>query len=147
MAAISFDLKLDAVSPKLEKLAGKDLQDRCLMAAATVISSLAQRAFDEPNLRPAPWPDRKRAYSHPLLIKSGTLRQSIHIEKQGSGVVKIGTPVIYGAIHQLGSKKSKGRGSGIPARPFFPVLDDQLTGNARTMIHEAVDILVGKAGH
>jgi phage gpG-like protein len=146
VSAISFDLRVDEISPSLQTLASDELRKRCLMAAGTVISSLAQRSFDEPNLRPAPWPARKSGGSHPLLIKSGTLRQSIHLQIESGNSVRIGTPVVYGAIHQLGSDKKKGRGSGVPPRPFFPVLNDQLTGNAKAMIKEAVDILVGKAG-
>ena len=100
------------------------------------------RAFDEPGLRPAAWPARKPSKAgNPLLIKSGNLRQSIHAQLVGNDAVRVGSPVVYAAVHQLGSRKK-----GIPARPFFPVLHDQLTGNVQAEIKDVVDVLVGKAG-
>lgn len=146
MAAISLSVTKDQVTPKLGALANPDLIRRATLAAGTVVGSLAQRAFDEPGLRPTPWPARKSGGGHPLLIKSGTLRQSIHVRPEGSDAVRVGTPVIYGAIQQLGSDKSSGRGSGVPARPFFPVLNNQLTGVADEAIRDAVSALVGAAG-
>jgi phage gpG-like protein len=143
MAAISFIVAKDLVTPKLAALASPELIRRATLAAGTVLGSLAQRAFDEPGLRPTPWPQRKSGGSHPLLIKSHTLRQSIHVRPEGSDSVRVGTPVIYGAIHQLGSAKSSGRGSGVPARPFFPVLNDQLTGVASDAVNDALTALIG----
>lgn len=60
----------------------------------------------------------------------------------GKDSAKVGTSVVYGAAHQLGSKKK-----GIPARPFFPVVEDQLTGHAQAEIQDVVDALVGTAGN
>ncbi|MBL9177606.1 MAG: phage virion morphogenesis protein [Verrucomicrobiaceae bacterium] len=140
--AIAIQLKLDEISPSLAALADDALKKRILLAMGTVIESTAVRAFDEPSLRPAAWPARKKSKaSNPLLIKSGNLRQSIHTQVQGSDAVKIGSPVIYGAAHQLGSTKR-----GIPARPFFPVVGDQLTGHVQAEIKDVVDALIGKAG-
>jgi|UniRef100_UPI003784ABDC hypothetical protein len=64
----------------------------------TVVESFAVRVIDEPSLRPKAWPARKRSKAtHPLLIKSGNLRQSIHTQAQGAESVKVGTPTVYGA--------------------------------------------------
>lgn len=145
MSAIALEIKLDEITPSLQALDDPRLKTRVLQAAGTVITSLAQRAFDEPQLRPTPWPARKLPAPHPLLIKSGNLRQSIHMQIQGGESVKIGTPVVYGAIHQLGSAKQTGRGSGVPARPYIPIWRDQLTGQAKEMITEAATILIGNA--
>lgn len=147
MAAISLQVTKDQVTPKLQALANPDLVRRATLAAGTVVGALAQRAFDEPGLRPTPWPARKSGGGHPLLIKSGTLRQSIHVRPEGSDAVRVSTPVIYGATHQLGSAKSSGRGSGVLARPFFPVLNNQLTGVADEGINDAVSALIGAAGN
>ncbi|HRH97470.1 MAG TPA: hypothetical protein PLB55_16130 [Prosthecobacter sp.] len=49
--AISFDLKLDEISPSLAKLADDELKRKILLGVVTVIESHAVRAFDEPNLR------------------------------------------------------------------------------------------------
>ncbi|MFZ4764431.1 MAG: phage virion morphogenesis protein [Roseimicrobium sp.] len=108
--------------------------------------TLAQRAFDEPGLRPARWSRRKSGGSHPLLVKSGTLRQSIHVQLVSGDTARVGTPVIYAAHQQLGSAKTSGRGSGLPPRPFFPV-DDQggLTRLAQERIGRAIERLIAGA--
>jgi len=145
--AIAFQLKLDQFTPSLGALADTALQRRIVQAMGTLVESLAVRAFDEPNLRPTPWPARKpvkgaKQPAHPLLIKSGNLRQSIHTQVIGNDEAKVGTPTVYGAVHQLGNKRGT-----IPARPFFPVVHDQLTGHAQAEIKDVVDALVGGAGN
>lgn len=142
---LTFTLRVDDISPSLSRLASEQLKEKLLMGAGTVIQSLAQRAFDEPALRPKSWPARKTAGSHPLLIKSGDLRQGIHVQKTGADTVRVGSPTKYAAHQQLGSPKTSGRGSGVPARPFFPVLNDQLTGNATQEINDVLSALIGAA--
>jgi phage gpG-like protein len=144
--SLTLELKRDDISPRLASLADDELRKKILLGVGTVIESHAVRAFDEPDLRPKPWPARKKAAKHPLLIKSGDLRQSIHTQVQGADSVKIGSPKIYAAVHQLGSDKTSGRGSGIPSRPFFPVVENQLTGDVRDEIQDVVDALIGEAG-
>lgn len=139
--ALAFTLKLDEITPSLAALSDDALKGRVLLGMGTVVESFAVRAFDEPGLRPKAWPARKKSKAtHPLLIKSGNLRQSIHTQVQGTESVKVGTPAVYGAAHQLGSTKR-----GIPARPFFPVIEDQLTGAAQAEIQDVVDALIGGA--
>jgi len=137
---ISLTLKIDEISPSLDKLASSKLKRRMLDAAGTLISSMGQRAFDEPGLRPSSWPARKDKKPHALLIKSGDLRQSLHHEVQGD-TVRIGSPKAYAAVHQLGGKKRP-----IPARPFLPVLNGQLTGEAVEELNEVMSALIGEAG-
>jgi len=135
-------LKVDHISPALDRLVSDELRRRMVQGMATVVESMAVRAFDEPGLRPQAWPARKKSKAtHPLLIKSGNLRQGIFSKVEGDHA-KIGSPAAYAARHQLGSKDGR-----IPARPFFPVLEDQLTGNAQEQIKDVVDVLVGKAGN
>lgn len=146
--SLTLTLKLDEITPSLARLSSAKTKERILLGMGTALEGLAVRAFDEPGLRPTPWParkPRKKDGGHPLLIKSGDLRQSIHTQQQGSDAVKVGSPKPYAAVQQLGSKSAKGRGGGIPARPFFPVLENQLTGNAQDEIRDVVDALVGKA--
>lgn len=146
MAGLGFTLTQDAISPSLAHLAGQPLQDRIALAAATALVGLAQRAFDEPDLRPSEWAPRKKPASHPLLLLSGTLRQSIHAVSLGGGKADIKMPVEYAAHQQLGSRKTSGRGSGVPPRPFFPALDGQITERGYEAIDDVVDVLIGKAG-
>lgn len=136
MDALSLTVTLDEITPSLEALMNDDLKRRMLLAAGTVIESFGTRAFDEPNLRPTSWPARKKSKAtNPLLVKSGNMRASIHTQLQGSDAVKVGATTPYASAHQLGSAKK-----GIPPRPFFPVLDNQLTGNAS---EEIADVLSG----
>ncbi len=139
MSDLSLDLRVDHISPSLARLASQKLRDQMLMGIGTVIVSHSQRAFDEPQLRPAPWAKRKDPKpKHPLLIKSGDLRQGIHATKAGSDTIRIGSPTPYAATHQLG------RGA-IAARPFMPFLNDQLTGNAKMEIQDVLSALIGAA--
>lgn len=136
MSALSLTLKVDNISPSLEALADPALKRKMLLAAGTLVESYAVRAFDEAGVRPTPWPARKNSKAaHPLLIKSGNMRQSIHTQVQGNDSVQVGASVPYAAAQQLGSKKKN-----ISPRPFFPVLENQLTGQVD---EELVDILSG----
>jgi phage gpG-like protein len=140
--SLTLTLKLDEITPSLARLASSKTRQRILMGMGTALESLAVRAFDEPGLRPTAWParkPRKNGGSHPLLIKSGDLRQSIH-SQLGTDAVKVGSAKPYAARHQLGSKDGS-----TPPRPFFPVLNDVLTGNAQAEIRDVVDALVGGA--
>lgn len=140
-SALAFTLKVDEISPSLSALAEPALRRRCVQAMATLVESYAVRAFDEPSLRPTSWPARKPSKAtNPLLIKSGNMRHGIHTQVLGNDSAKVGTPVVYGAVHQLGSSKK-----GIPPRPFFPVVEDQLTGNVQAEITDVVDALIGGA--
>lgn len=164
MAGLSFDLVADEITPSLKRLAAGDLRERILMGMGTVIQSHGQRSFDEAGLRPAPWAKRKSGGSHPLLIKSGDLRQGIHVTKAGGDSVKIGSPAKYAAAHQFGATIVPKDPSGvlafevggktvyvkkveIPARPFMPFVGKtaKLTGNAQEEIQEVVDVLMGDA--
>jgi len=141
--AIAFQLKIDQITPSLGALADEALRRRMVQAMGTVVESLAVRAFDEPGLRATPWPARKKSKAtNPLLQDRGNLRKSIHTQLRGETAV-VGLPSAtgeYGAAHQLGSVKK-----GIPPRPFFPVVEDQLTGHAQAEIQDVVDALVGNA--
>ena len=143
-SAVSLTLKLDKITPSLTALASDTLKQRLLDAAGTVIGSLAQRAFDEPGLRPRAWARRQDSLPHALLIKETDLRQSIHHQVSGDSV-RVGSPKEYAPVQQLGSRSAKGRGGGIPARPFFPVLAGQLTGVATAELDEVLAMLIGKA--
>jgi len=88
---------------------------RALKDIGQHVASDATLAFRTASLRPSPWAPRKDTKAtHPLLIKSGSLRQSIRWRLDGTDAVVIGSPMKYAPYHQLGTKK-------MPARPFFPV--------------------------
>ena len=79
------------------------------------VASRATLAFRTSSLRPSPWAPRKDQKStHPLLIRSGALRQSITWQLRGTDAVVVGTDRKYAGYHQRGTKN-------MPARPFFPM--------------------------
>jgi len=79
------------------------------------------------------WPNKKDG-TESKLQKSGTLARAFHLEVSDSHA-SVSNPVIYAATHQLG--RDFGRGSPIPARPFFPVIDGKLTLSAEEKIKAA----------
>lgn len=105
-------------------------QKRALSDIGQAVASRATMAFRTPQMRPSPWAPRKPSYittvnkktgkktkkldGHPLLIKTGALRQSIGWKLRGSYTVVVGTDRKYAPYHQLGTKH-------MPARPFMPV--------------------------
>ena len=126
----------DGITPDLRRRAAALANKRpALLAMGQAVVSLAKRAFGDPSLRPTPWPPRKKAVAtgtrdtrgrfqgggHAILRKSGDLWKSIHVGAVGNDSVEVGSPKVYAAVHQFGSKKKTGRGSGIPPRPYFPI--------------------------
>lgn len=90
---------------------------RALAAIGHGFASRATLAFRTAALRPSPWAPRKasrRDDGHPLLIRSGTLRQSISWRLEGDDTVVVGSGQKYARHHQFGTKR-------MPARPFFPI--------------------------
>jgi phage gpG-like protein len=136
----------DSLTPSLHRLSDPKLLEAGILAAGTSLIAVTQRAFDEPGLRPTAWANRKSGGSHPLLLLSGTLRQAWHLQGSGSLSVTLGNPTKYAAHHQFGSPKSSGRGSGVPARPSFPVTKDgQLTKAGNEAISEALEAVISDA--
>jgi phage gpG-like protein len=136
MPGLSLTLRRDEISPELTRLASDSLRQRILGGIGTLMVSLSQRSFDEPSLRPAPWDKRKDKKPHPLLKRpSPQLWPSIHSQVIGDGV-KFGTQVPYAGFLQMGTSR-------MVARPFFPVLNGELTGHAQEEIKDIVDALVG----
>lgn len=76
-----------------------------------------------------------------ILIDTGRLRRSITYDAKRYSV-RIGTGLVYGAIHQFGGKAGRGRRVTIPARPYLVVQEED-----RRYIDEViVDYLMKKTG-
>lgn len=75
---------------------------------------------DEPTGGPSKWEPRvnEDRLRHPVLIKTGKLKQSIFILEQDKGVDLVNR-TDYGPHHQYGTKK-------MPRRPFFVVQDGDI---------------------
>jgi phage gpG-like protein len=128
----------DAITPDLQRrmLA---LQNRrpVLEAAGLSLLSQARQAFENSARRAAPWPPKKDG-SPATLRKNNTLFDSLRVKLVTNDSVHVGTDRKYAPVHQLGSRKGSGRGSGIPARPFFPILGGQITPRAKAAIGNAI---------
>jgi len=149
----------DTLTPALRKAAaGIENKMPILEAMGLQLESLTRRAFNEPNLRPAPWVNKLTvdanghfSRSTPSnLRKNQVLVRSIHISALTNSSVTVATDRIYGAIHQMGGiirPKNKpllsfsigghhilAKKVTMPARPFFPFLGGKMTPTAQTKI-------------
>jgi phage virion morphogenesis protein len=60
----------------------------------------------------------KKAAGRKILIGSGRLKNSITYQVQGN-TVRIGSNLVYAAIHQMGGRAGRNRAATIPARPYL----------------------------
>lgn len=63
---------------------------------------------------------KKKRNADKVLIRDGYLKNLLRYQTNDSGVV-FGSDRKYARLHQFGSSKASGRGSGIPARPWLGV--------------------------
>ena len=152
MAAISFRITHDDVSPALTRMATAARRPEPIFRAmGTTFLSLTKGNFKDSAYRPTSWPAKKDS-TQSTLQKSGALSRSFHLS--------VSNPMVYAAIHQFGAKghiagvkigqiqPKKSRyvqtpqsimsgSKGIPPRPFFPVVSGKLTPNAEQNIRAA----------
>jgi phage gpG-like protein len=131
-------------------------EDPALMEKiGTALANLTRRAFEEPALRPSPWPARKDKKEHPLMMLTGELSKSPRVDSWTASTVTVKSDRPYFAIHQFGGpvktshtgyrfdldaapKKSYFQ---MPARPMFPILPDgSLTPRGKEEVQTAVDV-------
>lgn len=63
---------------------------------------------------------KKKRNADKVLIRDGYLKNLLRYQADDNGVV-FGSDRKYARLHQFGSNKASGRGSGIPARPWLGV--------------------------
>lgn len=63
---------------------------------------------------------KKKRNADKVLIRDGYLKDLLRYQADDNGVV-FGSDRQYARLHQFGSNKASGRGSGIPARPWLGV--------------------------
>ena len=114
-------------------------QRNALKVIGNVVKNHTTEAFGDPQYRPSPWAPRKdRKSTHPLLIKSGDLRDNFRSVVTGPDTVVVGTKVKYAGYHQHGTKH-------LPARPFFPIDEHgQLTPMVQREIKDNVEAIYKK---
>lgn len=90
-------------------------QRSALKVIGNVVKNHTTEAFRHSSYRPSPWAPRKDTKAtHPLLIRSGDLRDNFRSVVTRPDTVVVGTKVKYATYHQHGTKN-------MPARPFFPI--------------------------
>lgn len=114
-------------------------QQNALKVIGNVVKNHTTEAFRDASLRPSPWAPRKdKKATHPLLVRSGDLRDNFRAVVTGLDTVVVGTKVKYARYHQHGTKN-------MPARPFFPVdASGQLTDGAMRDIKDNVEAIYKK---
>ena len=106
--AIHFDLQgLKAVQARLDRLGelgATELRPLLEEIGETVASQTKQRFDDQTAPDGTAWAPSQRATDDDgqILVDKGILKNAIGYQV-GSGQVQIGTNVVYGAVHQLGS--------------------------------------------
>jgi phage gpG-like protein len=111
-----------------------------LVAMGTALVNYTKRTFNDASLRAAPWPAKKSGGASNLK-RDGVLWRSPRVVKTTKTSVTVGSDrVLYAAVHQLGSAQT----GGIPARPFFPILNGQLTSKAAKRVEHAAEVVVKK---
>jgi phage virion morphogenesis protein len=122
---------LEGVEALLARLDNPDLNQLLDEIGATVVSQTQSRIADEkrgPNGEV--WPEWSSKYARTrhggqslLQAKNPGLLSSITHLVHGS-TVEVGSALPYAAHHQFGSDKTSGRGSGVPARPYLGLSDE-----------------------
>lgn len=142
------------MTPELRRLAGElsgTGRRELLRVAGYEFWQITRENFgaNKPN-RPAPWPPlrpftiksyRDKYYGAnldiPTLERSGTLMNSIRLVVDNDQYAEVFTECDYATIHQFGGRN--GNGAFVPPRPYFPVINDQLTPYANQRITAALE--------
>ncbi|PID95877.1 MAG: phage virion morphogenesis protein [Alphaproteobacteria bacterium] len=117
---------LDAAIKRLSRLEGFQMAELTDAAGAILESSTRGRFDTKTAPDGAAWVPWSEAYAatreggHSLLVEEGDLRDSIASYSMGSEV-HVGSNLIYAAHHHFGGDEI---GSGIPARPYLGVSDE-----------------------
>jgi phage gpG-like protein len=151
-----FKVTRDDISPSLSRLARTAKNPvAVLRAMGTTFKSITEGNFSSfgAAYRPKPWPPLRDPEGKPsILQKSTTLAKAFHLEVTAHAAT-LSNPMPYAGIHQFGGIiRAKGKALSwvnskgervfakmvtIPARPFFPVLNGQLTPKAEEKIGNA----------
>lgn len=102
------------VEADLSELIGRVNSHELMEAIGLQLAALWKRSFDEPDLRPAPWPPRKGVQpakkgskkrmkgDHPLMKETGHFWRSPKPTTWTNNSVTVSSDVPYAAIHQFG---------------------------------------------
>ncbi len=159
---LGFTITRDDISPAISRLiAAARNKAPVLRAMGTTFKSITEGTFNSvgASYRPRPWP-AKQDGTPSILQQSTTLAKSFHLAVTNESAT-VSNPMIYAAIHQFGgvikpvkAKRLSWVGPGgqrffamqvtIPARPFFPVIDNKLTPAAEQKIMRAGERMLAR---
>lgn len=132
MAGAQIELTLDGIAEAeaaLGRLATTDLEALAYTVGELIESSTGERiATEKTSPEGEPWADWSPAHAatrqprHSLLVQDNHLLTSVQNLTQGT-TVRVGSNMIYAAIHQFGGKAGRGRKVTIPARPYMGLSD------------------------
>lgn len=132
MSGVQIEVTLQGIEQAqaaLGRLASTDLEDLAFNVGALLESSTHERIASEkraPDGTPwAPWSERtaaRRGEHHSLLVYGNHLLTSVQNYTEGT-TVRVGSNLVYAAIHQQGGKAGRGRKVTIPARPYLGLSD------------------------
>lgn len=136
MAGVQLELTLQGMEEAvaaLTRLASTDLEDLANNIGQILRDGTQARIAEEKRAPDgaawAPWSPRHartREARHSLLVQDNFLQVSIDNYTTGT-TVRVGTNLVYGAIHQFGGTITNGFGRGIsitiPARPYLGLSD------------------------
>jgi phage gpG-like protein len=115
----------DQVSAVLDQLGTKRPSKAVSEAMGLAVVGITIRAFNEPALRAAPWPElkestvkekSKRGGANAILKRSTLLYRSWRVIEATAAHARVGSDRPYAAFHQWGT------GRGLPARPMLPLV-------------------------
>ena len=138
--SIALQLTVDGlagVEALLTRLHHPDFDQLLDEIGATVESQTAQRFDDKAGPDGKAWAEwsekyRKTRHGGQSLLMSGRNYKGEPTQDLHNSItrlvydsrIEVGSAADYAAHHQFGSKKSSGRGSGVPARPYLGLSDD-----------------------
>ncbi|WP_309400589.1 phage virion morphogenesis protein [Cerasicoccus maritimus] len=127
----------DTLSPGLRRKA-KAIEDPTpiLRVMGVTLQSYTVQTFSELVPRARRWPNKKDG-TPSNLQRTTALRQSIRLVSVDRRKAVVGTDRLYAAVHQFGSQKQSGYGSGIPARPYFPFRGERMIPEAHRRVKAA----------
>ena len=96
---VKLEINIAGVITRLSTMAN-NLNTIPWCSVGNIVRDSVHQNFDSGG-RPVKWPPRKDNKAHPLLIESGTLKNSIYVEEIPNGVA-IGTREHYQAVHNFG---------------------------------------------
>ena len=158
MAGVAFEADFSVAARALDRLTSEEVDLLAYELGSLIEDQTKLRISDQksaPDGTPwAPWSaaydDSRNHAKHSLLVGEGNpgLLESIQNYTTGAQAV-VGTPLIYGAIHQFGSPDTARNpdapagavGSGIPARPYLGLSADNRAAIEALVIGRLEDLL------